>query len=373
MGILLVLVAVVLFALADYIIRNRMRKVKENKLRQEREQVLTKNLELDFSFESESLNRVEVENPVARILAVDDEEIILDSFRKILVLDGYSVDTVQTGQEALGLIQKHDYDFVFTDLKMPEMSGVDVCKGVKHLRPDIDVIIITGYASVETAVETLKYGAMDYIQKPFTEDELLTMVRKFVIRREENKAILSKSKVFIVHKDQTDVTDKVDYSIPGGIFIAKNHCWVSLTPDGQTDIGIDDFTAKIFGAVTEISLPELGAKVEQGDTLFTIKSEKREFSFQSPITGRVVANNTLLTSELNRLDETTYFDNWICRIEADALDSELGALQIGQKAVDFFNGDIEKLSKFIAKSEASDIHNLSEKECKTLCDGFFSL
>ena len=62
-------------------------------------------------------------DPAARILCVDDEEVILDSLRKILVLDGYNVDTVETGQEALGLVQTRDYDFVFTDLKMPSMPG----------------------------------------------------------------------------------------------------------------------------------------------------------------------------------------------------------------------------------------------------------
>jgi DNA-binding NtrC family response regulator len=112
-----------------------------------------------------------VPNPKARILCVDDEDVILDSFRKILVLDGYSVDTVNSGAEALNLIKSHHYDFVFTDLKMPEMDGVEVTKSVKYLRPDIDVIIITGYATVETAVECMKLGAMDYVQKPFTEDD----------------------------------------------------------------------------------------------------------------------------------------------------------------------------------------------------------
>ena len=63
------------------------------------------------------------------------------------MLAGFSVDTVETGQEALGLVRKHDYDFVFTDLKMPGMDGLDVTKAVKHLRPDIDVAIITGYAT----------------------------------------------------------------------------------------------------------------------------------------------------------------------------------------------------------------------------------
>lgn len=166
MGVFLLIVALILFIIADLVIRTILKKAEEKRMRKLRQQALETNLKLDFSHEAKTLKRVEVPNPKARILAVDDEEIILDSFRKILVMAGYSVDTVQTGQEALALIQKRHYDFVFTDLKMPEMDGVEVCKAVKHLRPDIDVIIITGYASVESAVETMKYGAMDYVQKP---------------------------------------------------------------------------------------------------------------------------------------------------------------------------------------------------------------
>ena len=113
-----------------------------------REEALAVSLQLDFTREARSLKRVEVNDPAARILCVDDEAIILDSFRRILVLDGYSIDTVETGQEALGLIQARHYDFVFTDLRMPAMDGVEVVKSVKHMRPDIDVIIVTGYASV---------------------------------------------------------------------------------------------------------------------------------------------------------------------------------------------------------------------------------
>jgi CheY-like chemotaxis protein len=153
--------------------------------RAEREEALAESLRLDFTRESKTLKRVEVKDPVARILCVDDEEVILDSLRKILVLDGYSIDTVETGQEALGLVQTRDYDFVFTDLKMPAMSGTDVAKSVKHLRPDIDVVIITGYATVESAVECMKHGAMDYIEKPFTEDELRQFVKHALIRRQD--------------------------------------------------------------------------------------------------------------------------------------------------------------------------------------------
>src|SRR5690606_33940960 len=169
------------------ILRHYSKKISEKKARKERELILAEaeNVKLDVAGEVKTLKRAEVKNPVAKILCVDDEDVILDSFRKILVLDGYAVDTVTKGQEALKLIQNHHYDFVFTDLKMPEMDGVEVTKAVKHLRPDIDVIIITGYASVETAVETMKYGAMDYVQKPFTDEELLAFVKKAVVKRQD--------------------------------------------------------------------------------------------------------------------------------------------------------------------------------------------
>ena len=143
--------AVVVFIIADFLIRYISRRFQDKKVKAEREAALSESLRLDFTREAKSLKRVDVTNPKARILCVDDEEVILGSFRKILVLDGYAVDTVESGKEAIGLVQTHNYDFVFTDLKMPEMDGVEVTKAVKHIRPDIDVIIITGYATVETA------------------------------------------------------------------------------------------------------------------------------------------------------------------------------------------------------------------------------
>ena len=180
-----VIIAIILFVIADLIIRYSLKRVKENKEKKQRSVALEAGLKLDYSSEAKTLKRVEVDNPKARILCVDDEPVILDSFRKILVLDGYSVDTVERGKEALGLVRTNHYDFVYVDIKMPEMDGVEVTKQVKYVRPDIDVIIITGYASVETAVETMKFGAMDYVEKPFTEDELLKFTKQILIKRKD--------------------------------------------------------------------------------------------------------------------------------------------------------------------------------------------
>lgn len=111
---------------------------------------------------------------------------------------------------------------------MPEMDGVEVCKSIKHLRPDIDVIIITGYASIESAVETMKFGAMDYVQKPFSEDELLAMVKKALIIRQDRIKKQLKPKVHITHFSGLEEQRGSEFAIPGGVFISEGHCWVSV-------------------------------------------------------------------------------------------------------------------------------------------------
>jgi CheY-like chemotaxis protein len=359
----LFILAVIVFIIADISIRMISKRLTEKKQKKEREVVLQESLKLDFTSEAKTLKRAEVQNPKAKILCVDDEEVILGSFRKILVLDGYSVDTVETGQEALGLIQKHHYDFVFTDLKMPLMDGVEVTKSVKHMRPDIDVIIITGYASVETAVETMKYGAMDYVQKPFTEDELLAFVKKTLIKRQDRIQKQLKPKVHITHVPASGDFIKGEFSIPGGVFIGKNHTWVSMTQAGIAKIGIDDFAKKLIGSLTSIDLPNLGMNVKAGQPLFTIKQGSRSVTFNSPITGKVTQINTLLKENLEAMNATPYEKNWICAIDTENLDNEIKEMKIGKSAVSFFQDDIEKfrlLMKDLLKSERKEDEYVEE-------------
>ncbi len=347
MALLIVIIAFICFIIADMLIRKYLEKHKAKKAREEREKILQVSLNLDFTHEAKTLKRAEVENPKARILAVDDEPVILDSFRKILVLDGYSVDTVETGQEALGLVQKHHYDFVFTDLKMPHMSGEDVCKSVKHLRPDIDVIIITGYASVESAVETMKYGAMDYVQKPFTEEELTEMVKKFVVKRHDRIQKQIKPKVHITHLSYKDDPKSTEFFIPGGVFISEGHCWCAVNQDGTVKMGIDDFAKKLLGKIEDIEMPNLGMIVTKGQTLFNVKAGGKTFHFKSPLSGKVSKINSDLKEDFEALDITPYEKNWICTVDADNLDTELPELKIGNTAVNYYQEQIDKAQEIL--------------------------
>ncbi|MGA7838272.1 MAG: response regulator [Ignavibacteriaceae bacterium] len=338
----LFILALVLFIIFDILIRYIGRRMKEKKAQVERAKALEVSLQLDFSNEAKTLKRAEVQNPKARILCVDDEGVILDSFRKILVLEGYCVDTVENGKEALGLIQSHHYDFVFTDLKMPEMDGLEVTKSVKHLRPDIDVVIITGYATVETAVDCMKYGAMDYVQKPFTEDELLEFVKKLVIKREDKVKKQLKPSVHITHLASTESMKAGEFSIPGGVFISNGHCWASMQQDGTVNVGIDDFARKLIGKIDDFEFPNLGMKIKKGQPLFTVKQGTKTIRFNSPVSGQVKKINTILKNEIEALSVTPYDSNWVCVIDADNIDNELKELKIGNAAVSFYQNDIEQ-------------------------------
>ena len=119
---------------------------------------------------------MEVVNP--RILVVDDEIIVCESCQRILEEEGYEVEIALSGKEAFEKMKEHPLDLVITDLKMPGIDGMEVLKVVRKEYPDTIVIMITGYSTVETAVEAMKQGAFDYIPKPFTPDEVSIVVKK---------------------------------------------------------------------------------------------------------------------------------------------------------------------------------------------------
>ncbi len=115
-----------------------------------------------------------------RVLVVDDEEIIRDSLSFILQKEGYEVEEAANGQEAFKKITENPPDVVITDIEMPGMKGVDLLEKVSQVSPQTFVIIITAYASIETAVQALRKGAYDYILKPLEFDELILRLRRLM-------------------------------------------------------------------------------------------------------------------------------------------------------------------------------------------------
>jgi DNA-binding NtrC family response regulator len=122
-----------------------------------------------------------------RILIVDDELVIRESLAGWLKRDGYEVGTVAGGEEALDLLKQKGFDILLLDIQLDGMSGMEVLSRVKEEYPDIDVVMITAFGSVQSAVQAMKSHAFDYLLKPFDPDELGLMIKKLVQHRAQKQ------------------------------------------------------------------------------------------------------------------------------------------------------------------------------------------
>ncbi len=129
--------------------------------------------------------------PVARVLVIDDEEVMLESCRRILERKGFFVDTEPDGLRGRDRALHGVYDLILLDLRMPQVDGLEVLAEVRKRRTDLEVIIVTGYSTIDSAVKAVKLGACDYLPKPFTPDELRAKVDAALAHLAERRALLA--------------------------------------------------------------------------------------------------------------------------------------------------------------------------------------
>jgi DNA-binding response OmpR family regulator len=161
---------------------------------------------------------IETANHDIRILIVDDDTAIADVLREYLTNEERLVDACYDGLDAKETIQKERYDLIITDMVMPGLSGLDILKYAKKTNADAVVIIITGYASLETAIAAVREGAYDYIRKPFKLDEIRITVEKAIEKihaTRENRFLLRKLKdthnELVILKREKSGDHKVDH------------------------------------------------------------------------------------------------------------------------------------------------------------------
>ena len=123
------------------------------------------------------------------ILVVDDEENIRTVLRLDLEKINYRVDEAENGKQALELIKNTYYDLVITDLKMDEMDGLEMMREIKKIRPNLMMIVLTGYGSIDSAIETVRLGASDYLRKPYDKSELYIRISKCFETLELNRKV----------------------------------------------------------------------------------------------------------------------------------------------------------------------------------------
>ncbi len=126
------------------------------------------------------------ETAAHKILVIDDEAIIREGIRQALTLSGYLVEVAENGKVGLEKLQKDKFSAVISDLKMPVLNGIEVLKTIQILQPDVPVIIITGFATIDSAVDAMKNGAFEYLTKPFLPDRIIEKVESAIRQRARN-------------------------------------------------------------------------------------------------------------------------------------------------------------------------------------------
>ena len=123
-------------------------------------------------------------DPVSRILVIDDDQGVRESMERMLRGAGYTVQSAGSGEEGFDLARGNAFDVILSDMRMPGISGIDVLQKLREQRVDSAFIVMTGFGTVDSAVEAMKLGAVDFVQKPFFRDELLMRVRSAADRRQ---------------------------------------------------------------------------------------------------------------------------------------------------------------------------------------------
>ncbi len=130
-----------------------------------------------------------------RILVVDDEAEFVEALSERLVMRDYDVTTALSGKEAIEKIHGYNFDVVILDVSMPEMNGVEVLREIKAVKPLTEVIMLTGHSTVESAIDGMKLGALDYLMKPCETEDLITKINLAYNRKAEQEERIREAKV----------------------------------------------------------------------------------------------------------------------------------------------------------------------------------
>jgi CheY-like chemotaxis protein/glycine cleavage system H lipoate-binding protein len=250
------------------------------------------------------------------ILIIDDEQVIIDSVVRLCSAEGWSVDSAEDAETGLGKIDRNRYELIICDIMMPEMDGFQFLEKLTERQIESPVIITTGFSTVENAVRSLHLGAVDFLAKPFTVDELMSAVQRG----------LNYSRVVPARSDyqQPSRSDIRFVPCPPQYYRLGIMTWGFVGTDGSLKIGITDMFLKMIDSPRGIQLFGVDEEIVQGNVCaHIVTGDQMTHSILSPFTGRIIEQNLQLQANIHLLEKDPYFQGWIYNIIPSDLDYEL--------------------------------------------------
>lgn len=239
------------------------------------------------------------------ILAIDDEQVVANAFVKILSNENFSVDTSTNSSEALAKINSNKYNLIICDIMMPDADGFEILNQVQKSAASTPIIMSSGYSTIENAVRSLYEGAVDFVPKPFTADELISSVKR----------ALKYSDLIKLNSEFENQKNLFFVSCPSKYRRFGYSTWSFTESDGTAIIGMTDIFIKSLEQIDEIIFPDGIEEVVQANSCLQIKtSDGLLHNVLSPISGRIVEKNFELIQYKEILEKDPYFKGWVYRI-----------------------------------------------------------
>lgn len=242
------------------------------------------------------------------VLVIDDEQVVRDAVSRVCGVAGLSVETAFDARTGLKMVQNNEYRLVLCDIMLPELDAFHVLETMRHAGIRTPVIMITGYSTVENAVHSLKSGAIDFVPKPFTADELESAVRRGLRYLEfapaESSHNLPGTPATPVHRPSAASSFRLGYL-----------SWASIEPAGTGLMGMTDVYMKTVSPMKEVRFFSLDEDLIQGSVCARIVSaDKLVHDLLSPLSGRILERNDAVLSCVETLEKDPFGGGWLYRV-----------------------------------------------------------
>jgi len=254
------------------------------------------------------------------ILIIDDEEVILNAIKKVVIYEGFTCDTSFSVSESLEKIQETRYGLIICDIMMPKIDGFEFLNILKKRKLSTPVVITTGFSTLENAVKALYEGAIGFIPKPFSVEELTSMIKRGIIYGK----IYNEKRTCYLHEKKISL----DFiPCPPKYYRLGFDSWVMKKNEKFANIGLTDLFLKSIGMVKEIEFMNTDEAVYQGgNCIKIIDNEDYCHQLLAPISGKIIDINEKIIINKSLLEKDPYFNGWIYKIIATDLDNELNNL-----------------------------------------------
>lgn len=239
-----------------------------------------------------------------KILVLDDDPVVTLSCKRILGAEGYNIITTDKGEDAIKKISSEEFDLLISDIRLPDINGITVLKESKIVQPDLDVVIITGYPTLEDAREAVRLGAFEFIEKPFTPEFMMNVANKVF----DNRGwILRKA---FIDEFRNEIVSLRDSANP--VIYYKEGTWARPVNKGMWEVGCDVRYWLLSGQLAYIDLPDALTLVTAGEPFAKILSGGGHTEdLISPMTGKVTEVNKQANAAMSALVRDNLSEGWL--------------------------------------------------------------